>query len=196
MQPSGRSGPRYGSQGAGRECNRCRGHQCRGDHDEACKALISSSSSSSSSSSHGFLHPLPPSSFHQVKLKDYGSKLIEVSDNGSGVKPSDFKALTLKYHTSKIQGFDDLATLSSYGFRGEALSSLCSLCDKLSVVTRAEGVEVGSRIEFDPQGTLVSTSPCARAQGTTVTVKGLFKPLPVRHKVSIKSFCSMCGYCF
>jgi DNA mismatch repair ATPase MutL len=148
-------------------------------------------SSSSSSSCDGFLHPLSLT-FHQVKLRDHGSELIEVSDNGSGVKPPDFQALTLKYHTSKIQGFDDLTSLTSYGFRGEALSSLCALCEKLTVVTRAEGEEVGSRVEFDPQGALVSTTPCARAQGTTVAVKGLFKPLPVRHKVNTNKGLVLC----
>lgn len=51
------------------------------------------------------------------------------------------------------------------------------------MVTRAEGQEVGSRLEFDTQGLLVATRSCARALGTTVAIKGLFKPLPVRHKV-------------
>jgi DNA mismatch repair protein PMS2 len=44
----------------------------------------------------------------QVRLKEYGSELIEVSDNGSGIKPQDYQSLTLKYHTSKISGFEDL----------------------------------------------------------------------------------------
>eukprot|EP00983_Pelagomonas_calceolata_P021758 681870-Pelagomonas_calceolata.AAC.4 len=45
----------------------------------------------------------------QVRLKEYGSEMIEVSDNGSGVKPEDYQALTLKYHTSKLQQFTDLS---------------------------------------------------------------------------------------
>lgn len=44
-----------------------------------------------------------------MRLKDYGSSLIEVADNGSGVHPNDYQALTLKYHTSKISDFRDLA---------------------------------------------------------------------------------------
>ncbi len=47
--------------------------------------------------------------YDQVRLKEHGSELIEVSDNGSGIKPEDYQALTLKYHTSKISGFDDLS---------------------------------------------------------------------------------------
>ena len=63
----------------------------------------------------------------EVKLKDHGLELIEVSDNGSGVAPANFAALTLKHHTSKLTEFDDLLTVSTFGFRGEALSSLCAL---------------------------------------------------------------------
>lgn len=91
----------------------------------------------------------------QVRLKEHGSELVEVSDNGCGVDPSNYEALTAKYHTSKVRScelaprvcapltravaqmskFSDLESLASFGFRGEALSSLCSLCN-LSVVTR------------------------------------------------------------
>ena len=44
----------------------------------------------------------------QVRLKEYGSELIEIADNGSGVEPANFQSLTLKYHTSKLQHFSDL----------------------------------------------------------------------------------------
>lgn len=46
--------------------------------------------------------------FAQVRLKEYGSELIEIADNGSGVEPANFQSLTLKYHTSKLQHFSDL----------------------------------------------------------------------------------------
>ena len=48
----------------------------------------------------------------QVRLKEYGSELIEVADNGSGVEPENYQKLTLKYHTSKIQQFSDLQVVS------------------------------------------------------------------------------------
>eukprot|EP00250_Pteridium_aquilinum_P031931 c44604_g1_i1 orf=183-524(+) len=63
----------------------------------------------------------------EIKLKDYGAESFEVADNGCGVSPDNYQALTLKYHTSKISEFADLQSLSSFGFRGEALSSLCAL---------------------------------------------------------------------
>ena len=61
-------------------------------------------------------------------MKEYGGELVEVMDNGSGVEEANFQGLTLKHHTSKIQDFSDLEVgVSTYGFRGEALSSLCAL---------------------------------------------------------------------
>lgn len=62
---------------------------------------------------------LPPACLHpQVRLKDYGAALIEVADNGCGVSPADFEALTRKYHTSKISDFGDLEGVTTFGFRG------------------------------------------------------------------------------
>ncbi|XP_054511700.1 putative postmeiotic segregation increased 2-like protein 3 isoform X3 [Pan troglodytes] len=62
-----------------------------------------------------------------LKLKDYGVDLIVVSDNGCGVEEENFEGLTLKHHTCKIQEFADLTEVETFGFRGEALSSLCAL---------------------------------------------------------------------
>lgn len=72
--------------------------------------------------------------------------------------------------------------LSSFGFRGEALSSLCAVAEVV-VSTRTENSATGTRISYDRNGNIQSTSPIARAKGTTVAVKELFKPLPVRFKV-------------
>uniref|UniRef100_A0A671MUI4 Mismatch repair endonuclease PMS2 n=1 Tax=Sinocyclocheilus anshuiensis TaxID=1608454 RepID=A0A671MUI4_9TELE len=59
-----------------------------------------------------------------VKLKDSGIELVEVSDNGKGVEEQNFEGLTLKHHTSKLRDFSDLIHVETFGFRGEALSSL------------------------------------------------------------------------
>ncbi|KAL6758920.1 histidine kinase-like ATPase [Haematococcus lacustris] len=122
----------------------------------------------------------------EVRLKEYGSQLIEVSDNGSGVKAEDYQALTLKYHTSKLQTFADLAGLNTFGFRGEALSSLCALAH-VSVVTCTQGQEAGVRLEYAHSGQLVCQEPCPRAVGTTVALKDLFSTLPVRHKEFLRN---------
>lgn len=73
--------------------------------------------------------------------------------------------------------------LNTFGFRGEALSSLCALAN-VSIVTRQEGETVGARLEFDHQGSLRQTVSAARSPGTTVCIKDIFKPLPVRYKAS------------
>ena len=60
-------------------------------------------------------------------MKEYGSESIEVVDNGHGVEECNFAGLTLKHHTSKLRDFSDLTSVDTFGFRGEALSSLCAL---------------------------------------------------------------------
>ncbi|XP_067100331.1 mismatch repair endonuclease PMS2 [Osmerus mordax] len=116
-----------------------------------------------------------------IKLKDSGVELVEVSDNGKGVEEANFEGLTLKHHTSKLRDFSDLIHVETFGFRGEALSSLCALSN-LSVVTCHESVQVGTKLVFDHSGHLVQRSPCPRQPGTTVILQQLFYTLPVRHK--------------
>ncbi|XP_073504107.1 mismatch repair endonuclease PMS2 [Phyllobates terribilis] len=117
----------------------------------------------------------------EIKLKEYGAELIEVSDNGCGVEEQNFEGLTLKHHTSKLQDFSDLLSVETFGFRGEALSSLCALSD-LSIFTCHKSAKVGTRLVFDQNGKIVQKSPLPRQQGTTVSVQQLFYTLPVRHK--------------
>ncbi|CAL8302114.1 unnamed protein product [Lota lota] len=116
-----------------------------------------------------------------VRLKENGAELVEVSDNGKGVEEANFEGLTLKHHTSKIREFSDLIHVETFGFRGEALSSLCALSD-LSVVTCHESAQVGTKLVFDHNGHLVQRCPHPRQQGSTVSLGQLFYTLPVRHK--------------
>ncbi|XP_029953214.1 mismatch repair endonuclease PMS2 [Salarias fasciatus] len=116
-----------------------------------------------------------------VRLKDSGTELVEVSDNGRGVEEANFEGLTLKHHTSKLRDFSDLIHVETFGFRGEALSSLCALSN-LSVITCHESSQVGTRLLFDQKGHLVQRCPHPRQQGTTVSLQQLFYTLPVRHK--------------
>ncbi|KAK3528488.1 hypothetical protein QTP70_000308 [Hemibagrus guttatus] len=116
-----------------------------------------------------------------IRLKENGTELVEVSDNGRGVEEENFEGLTLKHHTSKLRDFSDLIHVETFGFRGEALSSLCALSD-LSVVTCHESSHVGTRLVYDHNGRLVQRAPHPRQQGTTVSLQQLFSTLPVRHK--------------
>ncbi|RUS82088.1 hypothetical protein EGW08_010165, partial [Elysia chlorotica] len=117
----------------------------------------------------------------EVKLKDYGSESIEVIDNGFGVEEKNFEGLTLKHHTSKLEDFEDLMNVSTFGFRGEALSSLCALSN-MTIVTRHKSYSVATRLEFDQDGKITSKKSAPRQIGTTVQVQNIFHTLPVRHK--------------
>ncbi|KFP70277.1 Mismatch repair endonuclease PMS2, partial [Acanthisitta chloris] len=116
-----------------------------------------------------------------IKLKDHGAELIEVSDNGDGVAEENFEGLTLKHYTSKIQEFSDLIHVGTFGFRGEALSSLCALSD-VTIFTCHKSAKVGTRLVFDHNGNITQRTPLPRQQGTTVSLQQLFYTLPVRHK--------------
>ena len=117
----------------------------------------------------------------EIRLQDYGAKVIEVIDNGKGVTQENIQALTLKHHTSKISEFEDVSFVSTFGFRGEALSSLCAL-SKLSITTRDISRETGCRVEYDHNGLIVSNENCARSNGTTIKLSELFCTMPVRLK--------------
>uniref|UniRef100_A0A2P2L3A1 DNA mismatch repair protein PMS1 n=3 Tax=Rhizophora mucronata TaxID=61149 RepID=A0A2P2L3A1_RHIMU len=117
----------------------------------------------------------------EISLKDYGEEWFQVIDNGCGISPINFKVLALKHHTSKLVDFPDLQSLATFGFRGEALSSLCALGD-LTVETRTKNESVATHLTYDHSGLLTAERKTARQIGTTVTVKKLFSNLPVRSK--------------
>jgi len=113
-----------------------------------------------------------------VIVKDAGKKLISVTDNGSGMKEDDL-ALSIKRHaTSKIESAADLETIDSFGFRGEALSSIAAV-SQLEIKSRTEDEEVASRLYFTSE-TEFETEKVAAPKGTTVTVKNLFYNVPAR----------------
>ena len=117
----------------------------------------------------------------EVKLIEHGTALIEVSDNGSGIAECDFEGIARRHATSKLRDIDDLSAVSSFGFRGEAVASLCELSGRVEVTTRHRSARAATRLRFGRDGSIVERqSPTARAVGTTVSVSELFKPLPVR----------------
>ncbi|KIV98235.1 hypothetical protein PV10_01903 [Exophiala mesophila] len=118
----------------------------------------------------------------EVRFKNYGLDSIEVQDNGTGISPSNYETVALKHYTSKLANYDDLSTLRTFGFRGEALSSLCALSNFSMTTAQADEVPKGKRLEFDTMGKLKSTTTVASQRGTTATVEDLFEGLPVRRK--------------
>ena len=86
-----------------------------------------------------------------------------------------------KHCTSKLRDFSDLQHVATFGFRGEALSSLCAL-SKLTVCTRTGAQNIGTLISYNAEGEIEKKEPKARGVGTTVTLTALFENLPVRHR--------------
>ena len=121
-----------------------------------------------------------------VRLREQGIEAIEVADNGSGIPPSDYADICRKHHTSKLGEFNDLLQLATYGFRGEALSSLCAL-GGVTLVTRTEAETVGTQLTFAASGEIESQTPISRAVGTTVIVNKVFSALPVRRQELVRN---------
>ncbi|KAF1949549.1 DNA mismatch repair protein MutL [Byssothecium circinans] len=118
----------------------------------------------------------------EVRFKNNGLDAIEVQDNGAGIAPADYDTIALKHYTSKLASYDDLSSLQTFGFRGEALSSLSALSKFHIITARASDGPKGTKLEFEQSGKLKSTSVVAAKQGTTVVVEQLFYNLPVRRK--------------
>ncbi|KAK6343285.1 hypothetical protein TWF730_010881 [Orbilia blumenaviensis] len=116
----------------------------------------------------------------EIRFKNHGLDLIEVSDNGQGISPDNFDKLALKHYTSKLRSYEDLERVTTYGFRGEALSSLCALSNLWVTTATADVAPKGTKCDFHTSGALKSTSVASHPRGTTVSVETLFKNLPVR----------------
>lgn len=88
----------------------------------------------------------------------------------------------MKHYTSKLRNYDDLSNLETFGFRGEALSSLCALSDFRIITAQAHEAPKATKLEFEHSGKLKSTSVVAGTRGTLVSVEKLFHNLPVRRR--------------
>ncbi len=120
--------------------------------------------------------------FISVLIEDGGKKSIKVADNGCGMSRDDLKLCLHRYSTSKIQSFNDLLNLSTYGFRGEALFSIFSV-SKIRITTyNGEGAN-GWAIEAEGGDfSTLRITPAPPIKGTTVEVRDLFFNTPARLK--------------
>ncbi|NJD78712.1 MAG: DNA mismatch repair endonuclease MutL [Candidatus Methanoperedens sp.] len=109
-----------------------------------------------------------------------GKKLIRVSDNGCGMSREDAKLSFIKHSTSKITGIDDLESVITMGFRGEALSSITAV-SKVEIITKTRDELSGTKLIIHG-GRLVSISDTGAPDGTTVTSEELFYNTPARKK--------------
>jgi len=115
-----------------------------------------------------------------VKIQDGGKKSIYVSDNGVGMSQADAELALLRYTTSKIRSAKDLTNISTLGFRGEALASICAV-SRLELVTRTEDQTTGIKIIAEG-GIIKEKSEIASPIGTMVSVRDLFYNTPARKK--------------
>lgn len=100
---------------------------------------------------------------------------------------TDFTHPALKHHTSKLASFDELASVSTLGFRGEALSSLCGVATLSMITSTSSKPPIGTSLTFAHSGECVVGGKVARERGTTVKVERLFDTLPVRRKELVKN---------
>ena len=114
-----------------------------------------------------------------VKLLQSGLKKITVSDNGSGILSEDAELAVKDHATSKIKDVFDIETINTYGFRGEALSSIASISD-LTILTRHKTEKNGTKLHV--RDGRVEPSQWAGPVGTTVIVENLFYNVPARKK--------------
>lgn len=133
-----------------------------------------------------------------MRFKNHGLESIEVQDNGVGISSENYETIgnvksitlgarnsfqtALKHYTSKLSDYDDLTSLATYGFRGEALSSLCALSTFHILTARIDEAPKGTRLDFEVSGKLKGTQVVASQKGTTVAVENLFMNLPVRRR--------------
>lgn len=117
-----------------------------------------------------------------IVVKDGGIKLLQITDNGCGINKADLPILCNRHTTSKLQTFEDLSSIATYGFRGEALASI-SYISHLTVTTKVEEEATAWRTKY-LQGEITPSGAAPRAvagkRGTQITVEDLFFNMPSR----------------
>ncbi len=115
-----------------------------------------------------------------IEVRGGGVSLIRVMDNGVGIPPGEVELAFARYATSKVGSLEDLESISSLGFRGEALPSIATVAE-VDMVTCAAGETAGTYLSLK-DGVAVGRGSRGRSPGTTITVRGLFRKLPARLK--------------
>ncbi|MBR2454118.1 MAG: DNA mismatch repair endonuclease MutL [Clostridia bacterium] len=115
-----------------------------------------------------------------VEIKRGGVALLRVTDNGCGMTKEDLPVAVLRHATSKIRTADDLESISTLGFRGEALAAISAVAD-IRILSRVSGAEDGALLEAKA-GCVPFLSDVGCAIGTTVIAEDIFSNLPARQK--------------
>lgn len=115
-----------------------------------------------------------------IELEEGGVRLIRIRDNGGGIAPEELPLAVSRHATSKIASLDDLESVATLGFRGEALPSIASV-SRFTLASRRAQDAHGSALQIEG-GKLGEVTPRAHAPGTTVEVRELFYNVPARRK--------------
>ncbi|MDQ2702159.1 MAG: DNA mismatch repair endonuclease MutL [Pseudomonadota bacterium] len=115
-----------------------------------------------------------------IDLEEGGVRLIRIRDDGNGIDPGDLALAVARHATSKIASLDDLESVATLGFRGEALPSIASV-SRFVLASRRDGAEHGAALQVDG-GRVGDVAPRAHPRGTTVEVRDLFYNVPARRR--------------
>lgn len=121
-----------------------------------------------------------------VEIKNGGISFIKITDNGSGISEDDMEMAFERHATSKIRKAVDLETVTTMGFRGEALASIAAIAN-VEMVSKKEGEEIGHKIVVEG-GKILEKAEIGCPVGTTITVRNLFFNTPVRYKFLKKDY--------
>lgn len=113
-----------------------------------------------------------------LRIKDAGRLLIQVIDNGCGMTETDARVCFERHATSKISKAEDLFSLHTLGFRGEALSSIAAVT-QMEMKTRTAAEDIGTKIVIEGNK-IVSQEPCSCETGTSISAKNIFYNIPAR----------------
>ena len=118
-----------------------------------------------------------------VSLKAGGLKRLQIVDNGHGIRQEDLPIVCRRFTTSKLRSFDDLKSVMTYGFRGEALSSITHVA-RVSITSKRRGSDVAFKAAYVDGELAPGTkpTPCAGNQGTVITVEDMFYNIATRRR--------------
>ena len=121
-----------------------------------------------------------------IDVKDGGITSIRIADNGKGIAADDMEMAFERHATSKIRTAEDLNTVKSMGFRGEALASVASIAN-VEMISKTEDEEFGQKLVIEA-GNILEKGEVGAGIGTTITVRNLFFNTPVRYKFLKKDY--------